>query len=262
MMNSIASIQSFFTVVTEIEGAGKIYSRFGANPVHFCQTLIHLNDLEKVLQDELTSHRLVSFLSPDEKKLFAKFTYPKRKREWLGGRLAAKSAVLQLLQINTTMEILAELSILPTETGAPRLIAPHLAEDKLPALSISHSDRFAVAMAVMKETCGIDIQKISEKTERVADRFSAEKELLLLRSHTPWLNEQERLTLLWSAKEALKKALLHDQPVIFQGVILQSVDVGQYFNLRLRFPGDRNRPADITALQLEDCILASTSGNT
>ena len=71
----------------------------------------------------------------------------------------------------------------------------------------------------------------------------------------------QRLTLLWSAKEALKKALLHDQPVIFQGVVLRSLDMDQYFTLHLDFPGDQNCPAVITALKLEDCILAYTAGN-
>jgi len=260
-MNGITSIESFFAVLTETPGAGKIYSRLGSAPVQFCQTLVNLNDLEKALQSEHTYHSVVSLLSPEEKKLFATFSYPKRRREWLGGRLAAKSAVLQLLRINNTTEILSELTILLTENGSPQLIGTHLTGDKPPALSISHSDRFAVAMAVKAETCGIDIQKISEKTERVADRFSEEKELLLLRDHTSMLNEKERLTLLWSAKEALKKALLHDQPVIFQGVVLQSLDVDKYFTLHLHFPGDQNFPAEIIAVKLEDCMLAYTVGN-
>ena len=260
-MSSIASIKFFFTEISEIQGAGKVYSRLGSTPVQFCQTLVNLDDLEKALQSKHTHRHLVSLLSPEEKKLFATFTYPKRKREWLGGRLAAKSAVLELLHINNTTETLPELSIMPTENGSPRLTSSTLAGDKLPSLSISHSDRFAVAMAAKAETCGIDIQKISDKTERVADRFSEEKELLLLRSRIPWLKEKERLTLLWSAKEAVKKGLLHDQPVIFQGVVLQSLNVNQYFTLHLHFPGNRNCPANITAVKLEDCMLAYTVGN-
>ena len=257
-MNSITSIESFFTVATDIEGAGKIYSHFGTVPLQFCQTLIKLDDLEKTLQDKHMYHNLISLLSPEEKKLFTTFTYPKRRREWLGGRLAAKSAVLQLLQVDITIKTLPELSILPTENGSPQLSSSIFGGNKLPALSISHSNRFAVAMATKAKSCGIDIQKISEKTERVADRFSEPDELLLLQNHTPLLNTQERLTLLWSAKEALKKALLHDQPVIFQGVVLQSMNVNQYFTLHLHFPNDLNRPAEVTAILLEDCILAYT----
>ena len=257
-MISIASIESFFTVVTDIQEAGKIYSHSGTVPMQFCQTLVKLDDLEEALQDEHTYRYLISLLSPEEKTLFSTFTYPKRRREWLGGRLAAKSAVLQFLQIDCTIKSLSELSILPTENGAPQLSSTIFDEDKLPSLSISHSNRFAVAMATKAKSCGIDIQKISEKTERVADRFSEPGELLLLHDHTPLLNTQERLTLLWSAKEALKKALLHDQPVIFKGVVLHSMNVNQYFTLHLHFPGDLNRPAEVTAIMLEDSILAYT----
>ena len=258
-MNNIASIESLFTVVTDIQEAGKIYSHSETVPLQFCQTLVKLDDLEEALQNEHTYRYLISLLSLEEKKLFSIFTYPKRRREWLGGRLAAKSAVLQLLQIDSTIKSLPELSILPKENGSPQLSSSLFDEDKLPALSISHSNRFAVAMATKATSCGIDIQKISEKTERVADRFSEPDELLLLQNHTPLLNTQERLTLLWSAKEALKKALLHDQPVIFQGVVLHSMNVNQHYTLHLHFPNDLNRPAEVTAMLLEDCVLAYTT---
>ncbi len=237
---------------------GYNYSHIGSTPVVFNITLVNLNDLEKALQDEHSFHYLLSLLSSDENELFSTFTYPKRRREWLGGRLAGKSAVLKLLQIKSTPEMLKTLTILPTENGSPRLSSSIHAPDQLPSLSISHSDRFAVAMASKAESCGIDIQKISKKTERVVDRFCEPGELQLLKDRIPQLKAQERLTLLWSAKEALKKALLYDQPVIFQGVTLKSIDADQYFTLHLQFPGDRNRPAKVTVVMLEDCMLAYT----
>lgn len=241
-----------------IKGAGQIYSRPGVTPVPFCLTLANLDHLNQTLGDKHSCHFLSSLLSAAENDLFSTFTYPKRRREWLGGRLAAKAATLSLLQTGITPEALPTLSILPGEDGSPRLSSSLLAADTLPALSISHSDRFAVAMAAKADACGIDIQKISAKTERVAERFCEPGELQLLLKHTPLLSGQERLTLLWSAKEALKKALLHDQPVIFQGVVLQSLHWDDYFTLQLKFPGDRNRPAEVTALVLEDYILAYT----
>jgi 4'-phosphopantetheinyl transferase EntD len=257
-MNTIATIESFLPPSSVIKGVGQIYSRTGSTPVPFNITLVKLDDLEKSLQDEHSFEYLLSLLSSGENELFSTFTYPKRKREWLGGRLAAKVAVLTLLQIKSTSEMLTTLTILPTENGSPRLSSSLHAPDQLPVLSISHSDRFAVAMAVKAESCGIDIQKISEKTVRVVDRFCEPGELQLLQDRAPKLNEKERLTLLWSAKEALKKALLHDQPIIFQGVALQSLAANQYFTLHLQFPGDRDHPAEVTAVMLEDCMLAYT----
>lgn len=257
-MPSVATLHALFSSASEIQGAGRIYSRRGSAPVPFCQTLINLDHLEQVLLEEHACSFPASLLSADENELFSSFAYRKRRREWLGGRLAAKAAALKLLQIDSTPNMMAALSILPAEDGSPRLSSSILAAATLPVLSISHSDRFAVAMAAKAASCGIDIQKISEQTERVAERFSEPGELQLLLDHAPLLSVKERLTLLWSAKEALKKALLHDQPVIFQGVVLRSLTADHSFTLRLNFPGDGNCPAEVTAMLLEDCILAYT----
>jgi len=35
--------------------------------------------------------------------------------------------------------------------------------------------------------------------------------------------------------------------------------VNQHYTLHLHFPNDLNRPAEITAMLLEDCILAYTT---
>lgn len=257
-MNSSAHGGSFFTSLFEIPETTEIYARLFSLPVPFCLTLINLDRLEQALEHEMVEDHLLALLSSEEKKLFSGFAYPKRRKEWLGGRLAAKYAVCQLLAVKKTEQILPTLSILPTESGSPRLTGTGFSRDQLPALSISHSGRFAVALAAAAESCGVDIQKISPQTQRVADRFCEPHELQLLRDCAPLLDEKERLTLLWSAKEALKKALLHDQPVIFQGVALQSVAVNRYFTLHLRFPGDLGQPAEVTALMLEDCVLAYT----
>lgn len=256
MTLGIATVGSFFSPSSVIGGAVRIYSRLCPFPSPSCLTLVRLDELESAMQDEQFSRNLEALLSPEEKELFASYSFPKRRKEWLGGRLAAKWAVLGLSRIKGTEETMPELSVLPVEKGWPRLITSLLDASKIPALSISHSDRFAVAMAADATACGIDIQKITDKTERVADRFSDEKEAGLLQEFLPRLEQKERLTLLWSAKEALKKALLQDQPVMFQGVVLDSVELREYISLRLRFPGDRNHPAEIIAVRMEDCFLA------
>jgi len=259
-MNSFADKVSFFSGHSGIgiNEALIVYSRLTATPAPFCLTLINLDSLEETMLQEQADGHLLSLLSSREKELFSGFAYPKRRREWLGGRLAAKYAVFQLLQREGTPETLSALSIMPNSNGSPRISNSFPTRDELPALSISHSGRFAVAMAAAAESCGIDIQKVSAQTVRVADRFCEPDELQILREHAPLLNEKEQMTLLWSAKEALKKALLHDQPVIFQGVALQSVALGRHFTLRLHFPGDLGQPAVITALMFEECVLAYT----
>jgi phosphopantetheinyl transferase (holo-ACP synthase) len=91
---------------------------------------------------------------------------------------------------------------------------------------------------------------------RVADRFAEPAEMEMLRNVLPDLEATQHLTLLWSAKEALKKGLRRDQPALFQGVTLVSVTRGTDLVLRLRYPGDGGQPATVAAKALDDFFLA------
>ena len=113
-----------------------------------------------------------------------------------------------------------------------------------------------MGMAAYTTTCGVDIQKITSQTQKVASRFAKQSEINLLDDKLPSLNKAEQLSLLWSTKEALKKALLEDQPVIFQGIILQDLDIDTLISLKLQFSGDNSRPAEVKATLLDDYILA------
>ena len=73
------------------------------------------------------------------------------------------------------------LSVLPAPNGAPLLSCPSLPTWSLPAVSISHSDRYVVALAAQARACGIDLQKTTPQTVRVADRFAEPAEVRLLR---------------------------------------------------------------------------------
>jgi len=250
------TVPAFFPSAAQFPGAGIVHARTGSIPAPFCMTLVDLTELEQLMEQKDAAHELWILLSPEENKLFSSFTYPKRKREWLGGRIAAKYAVLQLLQITPEPETIPVVSILPAADGSPHIAAPLPIPGEPPALSISHSDRYAVGIAAQTKACGIDIQKITEKTVRVANRFCEEKELQLLQDRVPLLSLTERLTLLWSAKEALKKAMLNDQPVIFHGVVLESLEWAGNYSLCLHYPGDQGCPAVVSAIRLGDCFLS------
>lgn len=248
-------ILSFFDEREELlPGLTLRFTRPAAEPAA-CLALIDLTVLAERMAAPRTGQAPCSLLSPGEQTRYAEFTYPKRQREWLGGRLVCKFAVLHLAAPPTGI-IMPALSILPAATGAPMLSCPSLPTWSLPAVSISHSDRYAVAMAARTGSCGIDLQKTTPQTLRVADRFAEPAEMELLRKTLPDLEEAQRLTLLWSAKEALKKGVHRDQPVLFQGVTLVSVTRGPDLVLRLRYPGDGGRPARVIAATLDDFFLA------
>jgi 4'-phosphopantetheinyl transferase EntD len=250
-----STIPSFFGEGEELlPGLILRFTRPPAEPTP-CLALIDLTVLAERMASPGTGQAPSSLLSPVEQSRYAGFAYPKRQREWLGGRLVCKFALLRLAvpPVRITMP---DLSILPAANGAPLLSCPSLPTWSLPAISISHSDRYAVAMAVWSRSCGIDLQKTTPQILRVADRFAEPAEMELLRKALPDLAETQRLTLLWSAKEALKKGVRRDQPALFQGVTLVSVTCGPDLVLRLRYPGDGGLPTTVAAVALDDFFLA------
>ncbi|HSH12960.1 MAG TPA: 4'-phosphopantetheinyl transferase superfamily protein, partial [Desulfurivibrionaceae bacterium] len=74
-------------------------------------------------------------------------------------------------------------------------------------LSISHSHGLAAALVMAARPCGLDLQKVTDTMLRVRERFCSEAEGELLRGvgMGPEAREEVRLTLLWTAKEALRK---------------------------------------------------------
>ena len=73
---------------------------------------------------------------------------------------------------------------------------PHLDNDWF--ISISHSNEFVAINLNKKSHCGIDIEKISKKVERIKHKFLNPTDLQKVSS-------LEHLTLYWGAKEALYK---------------------------------------------------------
>ncbi|PIE56091.1 MAG: hypothetical protein CSA34_05970 [Desulfobulbus propionicus] len=163
-------------------------------------------------------------LSIEEQQYFSRFHSEKRIKEWLGGRLAAKMSLCQLQGVQpATTAILAQWTVLPDINGRPVPFCRN-SSMPLPALSISHSEDFAVALATRAADCGIDLQKISSKLPRLMQRFTTPEELDLFQQQRPEENDDAHLTMIWTAKEAFKKAQLYDSHVSFQGISIRSVE--------------------------------------
>jgi phosphopantetheinyl transferase len=175
---------------------------------HQAQQTLALIDLHHIQENQV-----LPFLSAEEQDYLHGLRYPKRRQEWLGGRLAAKRALLYPVSPETFSDLAPRLSILPDAQGKP---CPQ-GTDK--ALAISHSCGYALALAVTgRRGCGVDLQKISPKISRVVERFAQVHELALLIEQLPCQSMESRLTMLWVAKEALKKSMLADQPSLFAGI--------------------------------------------
>lgn len=160
------------------------------------------------LQAEVESGRLEtgSFLTPVEQATLAGFAFPKRRREWLGGRLVAKAAALAGVGQPLTASGLAQWQVESAQDGRPGLRWVGVAPAIGPALelSISHSHGLAAALVVAERPCGLDLQKVSDSVVRVRERFCSAAEDALLQGEGTG-REEVRLTRLWAAKEALRK---------------------------------------------------------
>lgn len=252
-------VSSFFSATAVLLPGLAVHTAQPVSPVRTALALIDLGELEIACRRPGGRRSVEDFLSPEEKKRLAAYTYPKRRNEWLGGRLAGKICVLELLRQPKALRLLAAISILPTEHGIPRAFASLALPHSLPAVSISHSGRYAAAMATAHAACGIDIQEVSARIIGVADRFAGPEEVQILRDAVPEGEEARRLTLLWAAKEALKKSLLSDRPVLFRGMLLQSISSCSGFILRFACPAGADRPVDIATASLDGYMLAHTA---
>ncbi|MBI4656106.1 MAG: 4'-phosphopantetheinyl transferase superfamily protein [Elusimicrobia bacterium] len=142
-------------------------------------------------------------LSEKELAKYNSFRIEKRKREWLGGRFAAKSAIWDRSQKSEVRDQkLRDIEITRDKYGRP-IYQTQNSKLKIQnfLLSISHSGKYAVA-AAKNSGCnflGIDIEKTEQRHPLWEKDYFHETEILS--------NAPEFLTELWTKKEALLKAL-------------------------------------------------------
>lgn len=133
-------------------------------------------------------------LSQREEAFYSTLKLPKRKTEWLGGRVALKKVLAQLVRLP-----LKKIEILPQEgNGKPQIL---LAGEKstLP-FSITHSNGYAVAaVAPTAKYIGIDLEKVAHRIDAWKQDFFHPTELTA--------QDDAFLTSLWTQKEAVVKLL-------------------------------------------------------
>ena len=142
---------------------------------------------------------LEAWLTEKERAAFARFTVPKRRADWLLGRWAAKRAFV--LSGEAARE--EEVSVLATPSGAPEAFVGWRPSPL--ALSLTHSHGVAVAaLGPPGARVGIDLEKIEERpVSFLGDWFTGAEQVFALSAAPPALGA----TLVWSAKEAVMKAL-------------------------------------------------------
>jgi phosphopantetheinyl transferase (holo-ACP synthase) len=136
---------------------------------------------------------------------------PRRRIEWLTGRIAAKDAVRLLLRERVGRRCCpADIEIVPDDHGRPQVRGVLAAADgSLPSLSIAHTPTVAAAVAGLdggSRSIGVDVELIDRMVEEVERAAFGPHEQALLSSMGPPAR-QEWSTRLWCAKEAVAKAV-------------------------------------------------------
>ena len=144
-------------------------------------------------------------LSPSELDRFSAFRFPKRRNDWLVGRFAAKSLAHSLPVCKNYP--LNQIEIRNTPQGAPFIQVqgqPPLVE----CLAVSHSEHLALcALASAPDLrVGADLEKIEPRTETFILDYFTPAECRLVDA-SPAETRPVVVTLIWSAKEAMLKAL-------------------------------------------------------
>ncbi len=172
-------------------------------------------------ESQLSVGAAESFLSADEILQFKRMRFPKRRREWLLGRYAAKRLLATVLQPDPP----AVLEVHNGPSGAPQVWLNGIQRSDL-CLSISHSGSatFCALSTDPSFHAGADLEKIEPRPENfVLDYFSS--------GELAWFHSLEGefkatgATLLWSAKESMLKALGVGLHLDTRQVEIQSVEM-------------------------------------
>ena len=145
-----------------------------------------------------------AWLQPSEQALLRRFRVPRRRRDFRLGRFAAKRAMAELAGCDAS-PARRRFEVRPAAGGAPQAFC-----DGAPlavALSISHSDGWASA-AVQHGTgsLGCDLERIEGRSSAfLEDYLTPGERAFVAKGHET--ERPLRATLVWSAKEAVMKAL-------------------------------------------------------
>lgn len=142
------------------------------------------------------------FLGPAERAEYAALRFERRRQSWLLGRYAAKCAAAAALGPGVD---LATLEIARGVFGQPVLRYAHV---DAPRLGISHAGDWAVGVAhPAGHPVAVDLEDVDPARRAVLARQLSEDELAWAASAPGGEAEPVLLTLLWTAREALSKAL-------------------------------------------------------
>lgn len=223
--------------------------------------MIEIEKLADKIPDQQSTNYLENICSPSEIKTLRSYKMEKRRQEWFAGRICAKMAAVDFItqQHGNHLEM-NQIVIDNMPSGRPFITCPdhHLPQSECD-LSISHSGRYAIAMTAA-DRCGLDIQEPRQTLVRVKDRFCLDGEVALLHDAIAKPNDISCLTLLWAAKEAVRKTYSLQFIPEFLHLALDSVEASGSGWLRITFRHTHIKPTVICGLYQDYGIAICITG--
>ncbi|GAA2576475.1 MULTISPECIES: 4'-phosphopantetheinyl transferase family protein [Streptomyces] len=155
------------------------------------------------------------YLAPPELPVLTRIAVPKRRVEWLAGRVAAKRLVCLALERAGVPVLPGELAVLGNKPGGragkPELTwcAPGLADRAgrhVTDISLAHTLRFAVCAVARGGRVGVDLEPLRGFGPVLRRTVFTDHESALAESVFPAFDTGHRGAALWVVKEALLKA--------------------------------------------------------
>jgi 4'-phosphopantetheinyl transferase EntD len=140
------------------------------------------------------------WLTPREARMFAEIKSPRRRRDWLAGRCAAKELIRSYLLEREGLALArSHIEILNDENGAPKVLLPLNLE-----ISIAHSGGHGLAGLCAHSPLGVDLQQIRPVRSDLVERVLTERERAQLAQHFAG-DSLEGTLVFWALKEAAIK---------------------------------------------------------
>lgn len=153
-----------------------------------------------LLSRDVTPPNDDSWLGPRERRVLSGLKVPKRRSEWMAGRLVAKRVLAGQLEVDA----LKRIEILAADDGAPEGFFDGRKLDC--SISISHRDSAAACVFARGAAVGCDLELIEPRTARFVRDFFTERERTSLGNTDASLRDRH-VALTWSAKESALKVL-------------------------------------------------------
>lgn len=145
------------------------------------------------------------WLHPNEVLRLSGMRFARRRDDWRLGRWTAKRAVTAYLDRSPAPEVLAEIEIRAGTSGAPQVF---LADQSAPpTISISHRSGVGLcAVSGAGGEPGCDLETVEDRgSSFLGDYFTRQEQELV--AIAPVSDRARIVTVLWSAKESVLKAL-------------------------------------------------------